>query len=109
MARPSPAVTADALALGIGQLAEIVYVSLPHSVARLESRGARSILYLDPDSSAEDLSWAMLDVLRVLVAGPDAAAEARPGHRRLHSVKLPVHRPPLDDCCEQPCPDMADA
>jgi hypothetical protein len=109
MARPAPAAAADALAAGIGFLAEIVYVSLPHATARLESRSGRSILYLDRDSSAEDLSWAMLDALRVLVAGSGAAVDGRPIRRHLHVVKLPATRPPPDEQTPRPCRGWTDA
>jgi hypothetical protein len=89
MARLRSAVAADTLAQGLGQLADIVYVAMPDSVARLEPAGGRPILYLDAGSPAEDLAWAMMDALRALALGADAATSARTVPRRLHSVPLP--------------------
>lgn len=89
MARLRSAVAADTLAQGLGQLADVVYASMPDSVARLESAGGRPVLYLDTGSPAEDLAWAMMDALRALALGADAAMAARPVARRLYSVPLP--------------------
>ncbi len=62
----------------------IVHTPMPDTVARLDTSRERWVLYLDSDSPPEDLCWAMLDVLGVLVDGRYTSATVRPAtHLRL--------------------------
>lgn len=64
------------LLIGLSRMVDIRYVPMADAVARLESHDdGRAILYLDQDSSAADLSWALLDALRAVTDGPDAALD----------------------------------
>jgi hypothetical protein len=80
--------TAEILAAGLCRLVDVVRVPLVDVVARLDpaADGGRPTLYLDSGSGPGDQCWAMLDVLRVLSDGPDAALDARPVLRRLVAV-----------------------
>jgi hypothetical protein len=82
------ALTAEVLVAGLCRLVEVVSVPLVDVVARLEPAdgNGRPTLYLDAGSPPGDQCWAMLDVLRVLSDGPDAALDARPVLRRLVAV-----------------------
>ncbi|MDT7704883.1 MAG: hypothetical protein QOG20_490 [Pseudonocardiales bacterium] len=73
----SPA-AAEVLAGGLSHMLHVVHISMPDTVARLDTSRERWVLYLDSDSPPEDLCWAMLDVLSVLVHGRYATAYARP-------------------------------
>ena len=88
MPNRTAALTADALVTGLRRLVDVVRVPLVDVVARLEPAGGdgRPTLYLDAGSPPGDLCWAMLDVLRVLSDGVDAALDARPVACRLVAV-----------------------
>lgn len=79
----SPAAV-EVLADGLSYLLHIVHTPMPDMVAVLDTSSRRWVLYLDSDSPPEDLCWAMLDVLGVLVHGRSAVACAKPvRHLRL--------------------------
>ncbi len=62
----------------------IIFTPMPDTVARLNASDRGWVLYLDPDSSAEDQCWAMCDVLAILADGPGVAGSAvRMPHLRL--------------------------
>jgi hypothetical protein len=66
----------EVLTAGLLRLAEVRMVRMPDTVAHLVM-GERPVLWLDVDSSPEALCWALLDVLRVLVLGPEHAQHGR--------------------------------
>ena len=70
------ATSADVLVSDLRRLIEVSYLPLQGVVARLDGSASGWVLYLDSDSPAEDHYWAMLDVIRVLVLGVDAAVSA---------------------------------
>lgn len=79
----SPA-AAGVLARGLSNVVRIIRTPMPDTVARLDTSVGRWVLYLDSDSPPEDLCWAMLGVLAVLVHGRDTSSSARPvTHLRL--------------------------
>lgn len=79
----SPAAV-EVLVSGLSHMFHVVNTPMPDTVARLDTSREEWVLYLDSDSPPEDLCWAMLDVLHVLVHGPCAALDARPvTHLRL--------------------------
>ena len=59
----------------------VSYVPLTDLVAVLDTTTPAWVLSLDSGSSAEDHCWALVDVLRVLASGVDAAESARPAPR----------------------------
>lgn len=73
----SPA-AAEVLASGLSCMFHVVHTPMPETVARLDTSRERWVLYLDSESPPEDLCWAMLDVLGVLVHGRYATMDARP-------------------------------
>ena len=77
---------AEVLAGGLSYMLHVVHTPMPHSVAKLDTSSDRWVLYLDSDSPPEDLCWAMLGVMGVLVQGRDATSSARPV-TRLHLVR----------------------
>lgn len=85
MTLSSPA-AADVLATGLKNLVDVAYVPLHDRVAFLDTSAPEWILYLDSDSPPMDHCWAMLDVLRVLTLGADAA-ESAVAVRRLRLVE----------------------
>jgi hypothetical protein len=76
---------AEVLASGLGNVLHVVHTPMPDTVARLDTSPARWVLYLDSDSPPEDLCWAMMDVLDVLVDGRYGSAHIRPA-THLHLV-----------------------
>jgi hypothetical protein len=88
MPHRTAALTADVLVASLRLFVDVVRVPLLDVVARLEPAGAdgRPTLYLDSGSPPADLCWAMLDVLRVLSGGVEAALDARPVACRLVAV-----------------------
>jgi hypothetical protein len=73
----SPAAV-EVLVSGLRHVLHVVNTPMPDTVAKLDTSRERWVLYLDSDSPSEDLCWAMLDVLSVLVHGRDAPSYARP-------------------------------
>jgi hypothetical protein len=73
----SPAAV-EVLVSGLSHMIHVVNTPMPDVVARLDTSRERWVLYIDSDSPPEDLCWAMLDVLGVLVHGRRAASYARP-------------------------------
>ncbi|GAA3221243.1 hypothetical protein GCM10017691_06140 [Pseudonocardia petroleophila] len=59
---------AEELVEGVRTLADIVYVPMRDSVARMEWTDRGWVLYIDTDSSHEDRCWAMAGVLRLLTS-----------------------------------------
>jgi hypothetical protein len=79
----SPAAV-EVLVSGLSHMLRVVNTPMPDTVAKLDTSSERWVLYLDSDSPPEDLCWAMLDVLGVLVHGRHATSYARPvTHLRL--------------------------
>ncbi len=76
---------AAALVRGLRTMIDVSFVPLQDAVARLDTCAPTWVLYLDSDSPADDHCWAMLDVLRVLTLGPEAAVSAVPAPR-LHLI-----------------------
>ena len=76
-----------ALTEGIARLADIIPTSMSTCVARLDppGYGVRPTLWLDTNSSDDELCPVLLDVLRVLTLGPEAGLRCRPV-RHLYSV-----------------------
>lgn len=81
---------AEVLASGLSNMVHVVHTPMPHTVARLDTSCDRWVLYLDSDSPPEDLCWAMLGVLGVLVHGRDATSSARPVTRLRLVPELPA-------------------
>jgi hypothetical protein len=89
------AAAVHALVDGVRPHADVIVTPLPTSVARLDLDDERPVLWLDENTltqarrgeadASTNLSWALLDVLRVLARGPAAALHAR-RTRRLYSV-----------------------
>ncbi len=73
-----PPAAAEVLASGLSYMLQVVHTPMPDTVARLDTSCDRWVLYLDSDSPPEDLCWAMLDVLNVLLHGRHATTSARP-------------------------------
>ena len=71
--------SAAALALvkRLNSILIVTYVPLRGSVARLDTTNPAWLLEVDTDSSAEDQCWALIDVLRVLSSGAQAAQFAQ--------------------------------
>ena len=71
--------SASALVLveGLRSVLAVSYVPLTGLVAVLDTTAPAWVLSLDSGSSAEDQCWALLDVLKVLTLGVDAAEWAR--------------------------------
>jgi hypothetical protein len=76
---------AEVLAGGLGYVLHVVHTPMPDTVARLDTSREKWVLYLDSDSPPEDLCWAMMDVLDVLVDGRYTSAHVRPA-THLHLV-----------------------
>jgi hypothetical protein len=75
---------AEVLADSLSQMLNVVHTPMPDTVARLDTSSDCWVLYLDSGSPPDDLCWAMLDVLRVLVHGAHTTTRARPvAHLRL--------------------------
>ncbi len=74
----SSSAAVEVLVSGLGHMLHIVSTPMPDTVAKLDTSREEWMLYLDSGSPPEDLCWAMLDVLGVLVHGRDAARYARP-------------------------------
>ena len=68
----------EVLAGRLRDLLQVVHTRMPDTVARLDTSQDRWVLYLDSDSPPEDLCWAMLGVLGVLVHDRHATFGARP-------------------------------
>lgn len=83
MATPSSAAAALVLVTGLRTMLTVAYVPLVGNVAQLDTTTPSWLLELDCGSSTEDHCWAMIDVLRVLSFGAEAAQFAR-ASRRLH-------------------------
>ncbi len=71
--------SASALVLveGLRSVLAVSYVPLSGLVAVLDTTAPAWVLSLDSGSSAEDQCWALLDVLKVLTLGVNAAEWAR--------------------------------
>ncbi len=71
--------SAAALALveRLNSMLTVTYVPLRGNVARLDTTTPAWLLEVDSDSSTEDQWWALIDVLRVLSSGADAAQYAQ--------------------------------
>lgn len=68
------------------RILHVAHIPMHDVVARLDTSGQEWVLYLDSDSPPGDQCWAMFDVLRVLIAGLEAAEWAIPTPR-LHLVR----------------------
>lgn len=68
----------EVLASGLSDLLHVVRTQMSDTVARLDTSQDRWVLYLDSDSPPEDLCWAMLGVLGVLVHDRYTHPGARP-------------------------------
>lgn len=75
---------AEELVDGVRTLAEVVYLPMRDSVARMEATERGWVLYVDTDSSDEDRCWAMAGVLRLLADGPRTEVVPRQG---IHLVR----------------------
>ncbi len=75
--------SAVALALieGLNSMLTVTYVPLRGNVARLDTTNPVWVLEVDSESSPEDQCWALIDVLRVLSCGAQAAQFARASPR----------------------------
>lgn len=60
---------AEELVDGVRTLADVVYLPMQDSVARMEWTEHGWVLYVDVDSPPEDRCWAMSGVLRLLASG----------------------------------------
>ena len=74
---PDCTASARALVDGLRSVLAVSYVPLAGLVAVLDTTTTAWVLSLDSGSSAEDQCWALLDVLKVLSLGVDAAEGAR--------------------------------
>jgi len=74
-----PHCSASALVLveGLRAVLAVSYVPLTGLVAVLDTTAPAWVLSLDSGSSAEDQCWALIDVLKVLALGVNAAEWAR--------------------------------
>ena len=70
---PHCSASAHVLVEGLRSVLAVSYVPLAGLVAVLDTTTPAWVLNLDSGSSADDQCWALLDVLRVLAFGPDAA------------------------------------
>jgi hypothetical protein len=70
-------VAALALVKRLSSMLTVTYVPLRGNVARLDTTNPVWLLEVDPDSSTEDQCWALIDVLRVLSRGAEAAQFAQ--------------------------------
>jgi len=77
-ASPDPTPVVPAQRGSVGRTLHLRYLSMPHTVARLDTTGPEWVLYFDTDSPAEDHCWALLDVLRIVTLGPHAAPSTTP-------------------------------
>ena len=64
---------AQVLASSLRAMVTVSFEPMVDLVARLDTTTSTWVLTLDPDSPPEDQCWAMIDVLRVLTSGADAA------------------------------------
>lgn len=69
------------LVRGLRAVLTVSYTPLADNVARLDTTAAAWVLELDTGSSADAHCWAMIDVLKVLSFGVQAAEFARPSPR----------------------------
>jgi hypothetical protein len=71
---------AHVMVAGLRTMITVNFVALPDNVAQLDTTSPLWLLELDSGSSTVDQCWAMIDVLRVLSHGVDAAefAHQRP-------------------------------
>jgi hypothetical protein len=74
---PHCSASAHVLVEGLRSLLAVSYVPLTGLVAVLDTTAPAWVLNVDSGSSADDQCWALLDVLRVLAFGVDAAEWAR--------------------------------
>jgi hypothetical protein len=74
---PHCTTSAQVLVEGLRSVLAVSYVPLTGLVAVLDTTTPTWVLNLDSGSSADDHCWALLDVLRVLAFGADAAESAR--------------------------------
>lgn len=72
---------ARVLVRGLRSVITVTYVALAGNVAQLDTTSPVWLLELDSGSSAADHCWAMIDVLRVLSEGVDAATSAQEAPR----------------------------
>lgn len=73
-----PTTSADvrALVASLGNAIHVVFTPMPDVVARLETGGLVTVLYLDRDSPPGDHRWALGEVLRFLALGLGATTAA---------------------------------
>lgn len=81
----SSAATAALLADRLAGILTVDRVPLHDRVAQLDTSGPHWVLHLDSGSPPIDHCWALLDVLRILALGVDAA-EGAVASRRLRLV-----------------------
>jgi hypothetical protein len=65
------------MVIGLRTMITVNFVPLAGNVAQLDTTSPLWLLELDTGSSTADHCWAMIDVLRVLSYGVDAAEFAR--------------------------------
>lgn len=73
---PRSPLAAVALEEGLAVLADVRHARLDGDVARL-TLGRRPTVWVNLDSTPDARCWALLDVLRALVLGPEYALDAR--------------------------------
>lgn len=92
------AAVVQALLAGIDLLATVVTAPMADHAVRLKLHVAdRPTVWLDPRADDEDLARGLLDVLRILAEGPEAAtsAERLKPVRHLHAVGVGFPAPRL--------------
>jgi hypothetical protein len=84
---PRSSTASRALITGLRATITVSYRPLTSVVARLDTTSTPWALHLDSGSPAQDHCWAMIDVLRILTLGVQAAESAR------HAPMLRLVRP----------------